>query len=55
MRATIQEVEVKDFPTASERLPDIPLLVGDERRIKQVLINLMRNAIKFTQSGNIEL
>eukprot|EP00353_Schmidingerella_taraikaensis_P008237 CAMPEP_0185587768 /NCGR_PEP_ID=MMETSP0434-20130131/50483_1 /TAXON_ID=626734 ORGANISM="Favella taraikaensis, Strain Fe Narragansett Bay" /NCGR_SAMPLE_ID=MMETSP0434 /ASSEMBLY_ACC=CAM_ASM_000379 /LENGTH=139 /DNA_ID=CAMNT_0028209925 /DNA_START=94 /DNA_END=513 /DNA_ORIENTATION=- len=32
-----------------------PRLVGDERRMKQVVINLVRNAMKFTRKGSIEI
>ena len=33
----------------------MPKLVGDGRRFKQVLINLVKNALKFTPSGKIEI
>lgn len=36
--------------------PDLPLsLKGDNVRIRQVLINLLNNAVKFTKSGNVSL
>ena len=36
--------------------PDIPCgLIGDEVRIRQVMVNLMTNAVKFTNSGAVTL
>lgn len=35
---------------------DLPLVIGDDRRLKQVFVNLLSNAIKFTQvGGSVEM
>lgn len=49
-------IDCKDVELILDIAPDIPCkLYGDNIRIKQVFVNLLNNAVKFTESGQVIL
>jgi signal transduction histidine kinase/CheY-like chemotaxis protein len=53
IRMRLTEKPIRFFTNIEGRIPNV--LVGDEVRMRQIILNLMSNAVKYTEKGYISL
>ena len=56
LKSLALHADEKGIELISEILPDVPRhVIGDPGRLRQILVNLLGNAVKFTEQGEIAL
>ncbi len=56
VQAQVVSIRQKDLSLKLDLADDLPQqLMGDPLRVKQIIMNLLGNAVKFTQQGSVEI
>lgn len=53
IQVRIRKKKLQFLVTIDETVPSV--LLGDEKRIKQILLNILTNAVKYTEEGTVSL
>ena len=56
VKAELEPIIIRSKIAVSSQLDkDLPILVTDRQKVKQILLNLLSNALKFTHHGNVTI